>query len=135
MEITKIQKEVIAKIAKKYGLTLVLLFGSQARGRTHQGSDVDIGFLSDSSMGLHEVACIEFEMAQNMKISHLELVRLAGMPSLFLQQVVRDGRVLYEDGPGAFSLFASYAFKRFVEEKPLRALKESSLRTFSSARV
>ncbi|MBI4599756.1 nucleotidyltransferase domain-containing protein [Candidatus Uhrbacteria bacterium] len=133
MEITKLQKESIAEIAKKYGLTLVLLFGSQARGKTHRESDIDIGFLSEKSMmSLREIADIEFEMAQKTKMSNVELVRLAGMSSLFLRQVMNEGRVLYEDKPGVFTSFASYVFKRFVEEKPLRDLKKQSLQTFSS---
>lgn len=133
MKITELQKKKIAEIAKKYELKLVLLFGSQARGKTHRESDADIGFLSDKNMGLRQIANIQFEMTQKLKISNLELVRLAGASSLFLQQVINEGVVLYEDRPGVFTLFASYVFKRFVEEKPLRDLKEQSLRVFSSA--
>jgi predicted nucleotidyltransferase len=132
MKITEIQKNTIANIAQKYGFTLVLLFGSQARGKTHRASDIDIGFLSDTSFGMREIAGIHFEMAQMLKMPNLELVRLAGMSSLFLRQVMDDGIVLYESKPGMFTSFASYVFRRFVEEKPLRALKEQSLKVFSS---
>ncbi len=129
---TEMQKENIAEIAKKFGFTLVVLFGSQVRGKTHRTSDVDIGFLSDKTMSLREIADIEFEMAQKLSIPTIELVHLGGMASLFLRQVTNEGIVLYEDKPGAFTSFASYVFRRFIEEKPLRNFKEQSLRVFSS---
>src|SRR3990167_4676309 len=43
MEFTEIQRQEIAKMAEKYGLSLVVLFGSQATGKTHARSDIDIG--------------------------------------------------------------------------------------------
>lgn len=131
MRITEQQKNDIAEIAKKYGLTLVLFFGSQARGKAHGKSDVDIGFLSDNAMSLREIAQIEFEMAQKLNILNLELTPLRGMSSLFLRQVVTEGQMLYESKQGTYTSFISYVFKRFVEEKPLRDLKKQSLRAFS----
>jgi len=135
MKITEKQQKQIVEIAKKYGLTLVLFFGSQARGTTHRQSDVDIGFLAEHSMGLREIADLEFEMSTQLDIPRLELVSLGGMSSLFLQQVVIDGHVLYESNPGAYTSFVSYVFKRFIEERPLRELRHESLRVFSATTV
>lgn len=43
--IDKEKKEKVEKLARDYGLGLVLLFGSAVSGRTHQGSDIDIAVL------------------------------------------------------------------------------------------
>ena len=40
------KKNEMAEIAEKYGLDFIVLFGSQATGRTHPKSDVDIGLHS-----------------------------------------------------------------------------------------
>ncbi|HDK81390.1 MAG TPA: nucleotidyltransferase domain-containing protein, partial [Nitrospirae bacterium] len=48
-------KPEVRKIAEKYRLPLVLLFGSQVSGRTHPQSDVDIAFLSEKRMSLIEI--------------------------------------------------------------------------------
>lgn len=117
MEITEKQRKVIAEIAQTYGFKLVLLFGSQARGTTHRQSDVDMGFLSDQSMGLSEIARAEFEMSQQLHMPRLELVSLGGMSSLFLRQVIAEGHILYESNPGEYTSFVSYVFRRFVDEK------------------
>jgi len=42
----EINREKIEKIAKKYNLELMVLFGSQATGQTHSRSDVDLGVIS-----------------------------------------------------------------------------------------
>lgn len=36
-------KKVAETVAKKHGLSFVALFGSQATGRVHEKSDIDIG--------------------------------------------------------------------------------------------
>ncbi len=133
MNITEQHKIKITEIAQKYELSLVLLFGSQARGKTHPQSDVDVGFFSDHSMGLREIAQLEFEMSQTLQIGSLELVRLNGMSSLFLKNVLDDGILLYERAPGDYTSFAGIVFKRFVEEKPLRELRKSALEALSTA--
>lgn len=83
-------------------------------------------------MGLSEIARIEFEMSQQLHMPRLQLVSLGGLSSLFLRQVVTDGDVLYESNAGEYTAFISYVFKRFVEERPLRALRRESLRAFST---
>ena len=40
-------KPQIKELAEKYGLKLVMLFGSQASGKTHKESDVDFAFTAD----------------------------------------------------------------------------------------
>ena len=53
MLITQQQKQEITKIAKKYDLNLVLLFGSQITGKERQDSDLDIAVL-DSNPGTYQ---------------------------------------------------------------------------------
>ena len=133
MHMTEKQQKMIEQIARHYGLKLVIFFGSHARGTTHSKSDIDIGFLAERDFGLREIAEIEFEMAQKLNMPRLELTRLGGTSSLFLQQVVSEGQLLYEDAEGAYASFAVSVFKRFIDEKPLRDLKNKSLRAFSAA--
>jgi predicted nucleotidyltransferase len=50
------EKQYIARIAQKYSLELILLFGSQATGRTHGQSDFDVAYLSKQKLDLEEEA-------------------------------------------------------------------------------
>ncbi|RJQ31015.1 nucleotidyltransferase domain-containing protein [Candidatus Parcubacteria bacterium] len=47
IEITREKREKIKNMAEKYGLKLVLLFGSRVKGKVHEESDYDIAYLSD----------------------------------------------------------------------------------------
>jgi len=50
MLITDEIKENIAQLATKYGLDLVVLFGSQARGVIHSKSDIDVAYLGEGKI-------------------------------------------------------------------------------------
>ena len=54
MELTKEQKEKIRKIAEKYHLKLVLLFGSFANGKHREDSDLDIAVLGSREVFFNE---------------------------------------------------------------------------------
>ena len=44
------KKDAIAEIAKKNNLNFVVLFGSQATGRVHEKSDIDIAVLGSKEV-------------------------------------------------------------------------------------
>lgn len=121
---------VIKTLADKYGLSLVVLFGSQARGKTHPGSDTDIAFFSEQPKNMRDIAEMQMEFTEKLRIKDIELVDLAGKAPLFLKRVADEGRALYEKNSGAFDKFRIYAFKRYVEAKPLYRLRHASLQRY-----
>ncbi|OGL86782.1 hypothetical protein A3I40_03305 [Candidatus Uhrbacteria bacterium RIFCSPLOWO2_02_FULL_48_12] len=123
-------KPIIRELAQKYHLLLVVLFGSQARGKTHAQSDVDIAFLSASPMGLSDIAAMQFEFTQKLHLKNIELVDLRGASPLLLREVARQSVLLYEQEPLEFANFKIYAFKRFMEAKHLLNLRAASLEKF-----
>lgn len=129
LNIEKIKPE-IEKLAQKYRLSLVLLFGSQASGKTHPQSDVDLAFLFEKKMDLMDIARMEIEFMENLKIKDLEMVALNGAHPLLLKQAAQKSIVLYEKEPSLFARFKIYAFKRSVEAKKLLDLREMSLNRF-----
>lgn len=44
----ELAKDFKRRAAKKYGIKKIILFGSQATGRTREGSDIDLLVVSDS---------------------------------------------------------------------------------------
>ncbi|MBI5004016.1 nucleotidyltransferase domain-containing protein [Candidatus Kaiserbacteria bacterium] len=125
-----INAEVLKGLAEKHGLSLVVLFGSQATGKTHAGSDTDIAFFSIQPKNMLEIAEMQMEFTEKLRIKDLELVDLAGKAPLFLKQVADQGIVLYEKDPSVFDEFQIYAFKRYVEAKPLYAMREAALHKY-----
>lgn len=129
LEINRTKPE-IKKLAKKHQLSLVLLFGSQASGKTHTHSDTDIAFISEKYLRPIDVAKIQFEISQKLKIKNLELVDLKNATPFLLKQIAQKSILLYEKESSLFASFKIYGFKRFMEAKELLALRNLSLNNF-----
>lgn len=120
----------ISAIAEKYHLSLALLFGSQATGKTHKQSDTDVAILSEKELGLREVSELTLVFMQGLKTKDVDVVDLKTAPPLLLKQVVVNGILLYESKPLVFSTFRVYALKRYMEARPLFKLREEALSRF-----
>ncbi|MBI2120302.1 MAG: nucleotidyltransferase domain-containing protein [Parcubacteria group bacterium] len=118
------------EFAEKHGLQMVVLFGSRARGEARVGSDTDIAIFAGEKKSIREVSEMQIEFSEMFHIKNVELVDLSGRAPLFLKQVSGDGKVLYEQKPGIFDEFQIYAFKRYVEAKPLFALRRKFTEQF-----
>ena len=123
-------KPKIKKLAEKYNLSLVLLFGSQASGKTHSQSDVDLAFLTAVSMSLKNIAEMQDDFSETLKLEKIEMIALNGAHPFLLKQAAIKGRALYEKESSLFAKFKIYAFKRFMEAKPLLDLRRLSLEKF-----
>jgi len=125
----KIKSE-IERLAPKYHLSLVVLFGSQVNNKTHPQSDVDLAFLSREQLRPSDIAKLNFEFSSRLGVKDLELVDLKNAPPLLLKQIAKKSILLYEEEPSLFANFRIYALKRFMEAKKLLDLRELSLNKF-----
>ncbi len=125
-----IDRNVVKKLAEKYKLSLVVLFGSQVSGKTHPESDTDIAFISREPMQVMDTIRMQMEFSEELKINDLDLVDLRGKPPLFLKQVALNGIALYETSRAVFTQFRIYAVKLYIEYRPLFLMRRASLEKF-----
>ena len=121
----------VKQLAERYGLSLVVLFGSQATGKTHARSDTDLGFLSERPKSLRETSEMQLAFEETLKLPRLDFVDLRGKPPLFLKHVALDATVLYEKEDSIFARFKIYALKLYFEAKPLYQIRDAALRRFA----
>ncbi|MCQ2310398.1 MAG: nucleotidyltransferase family protein [Paludibacteraceae bacterium] len=77
------------KLKAKYGITMMCLFGSVARGEQHEGSDVDI--FVDMPPTLRQVGGAEIYLRQLLGCD-VDLIRNhKGLTPLFRKQIEQDG--------------------------------------------
>src|SRR3989338_9453159 len=105
MIITDELKSKIADLAKKRGLSLVVLFGSQATGYTHKMSDIDIGYISEKDIDYGESYDITIELSKIFKNRNVEFVNMQSLYPAFMKQIADKGMLLYEDNFGRFIAF------------------------------
>lgn len=92
-----IKKEVIQAIIElaqsDHSIQKIMLFGSRARGDYHRTSDIDLAIWSTESIS--EFVYLLDERVPTLlefDISHMEEIE----DSLFIEQVLKEGIVLYE---------------------------------------
>ena len=95
-------KEVAAKIGRMANAESVILFGSYARGKADESSDVDFLVIADSSLPKHKRSRELYRLfnpyAFGMDIvvytaAEVELARKS--PLSFISTVLRDGKKIY----------------------------------------
>lgn len=110
-------KPLIAKLAEKYYLTLVVLFGSQATGQTHRESDVDVAYISDKKLLFDEEALLNSDLTGIFQNDKVSLVNLKTASPLLLKQIVTNAVVLYEKEQSAFNEEYLYALRLYDDLK------------------
>ncbi|PIS34974.1 MAG: hypothetical protein COT36_04875 [Parcubacteria group bacterium CG08_land_8_20_14_0_20_38_56] len=120
-------KPKIEEMAKKYNLNFMVVFGSRISGLVHKKSDVDLAYSAKRPLDYqkeYELIC-ELRRVLNLEPKvEIELVNLDNAPPLLSKEVAFKGKLLAEITPRSFVYFQLYAFKLFVEAKPLFALRD-----------
>lgn len=111
-------------------LTLLVLFGSRARGDTHARSDWDFGALYDPEIrksnlehkpfGAFEVPLIISQILQ-VPDHLIDVVELDRCSKSIAHEIACDGKVLYERNPGEFKKFQEQS--RMTQEE-LRSVNQ-----------
>ena len=110
----------LTEIAHKYGLDLVVLFGSQAGGRAVPGSDIDVAvrFIRRDWGNFDLELDLMAELMEAIRgDGDLDVAFLNGAAPMFLYQVAASGKLIYERNPGEFAQFRSYAARRYYDSE------------------
>ncbi len=137
MVINQEQKNAIKDLAEKYGLDMVLLFGSQATGETDAQSDIDIAYSSRAGLDLRGESAFIVDLMEVFKRQDIDLANLAQSSPLFKKRVADKSVVLYERTPSLFNEFYLYAARVYEDNKRLIDVRKSYIayRLAAAARV
>jgi hypothetical protein len=116
----------------KHGVILAYLFGSHAEGRARPASDVDVAVLLPRDMlplkTFDKQLKLMAELSDTLGVSEVDVVILNEAPPLLAFEVVKHGKVLYEDPVTRPAVdFAVYAFSRYADTIPFRQLQNRYL--------
>ena len=116
----------------KHGVVLAYLFGSQAEGRARPASDVDIAVLLPHNMMPLKTFDKQFKLIAELEdalgVREVDVVILNAAPPLLAFEVVKHGKVLYEDPMTRPAVdFAVYALSRYADTIPFRQLQHRYL--------
>lgn len=104
-------------IAKKYGILLVLRFGSSVTGKTHSRSDVDIAVLLERpEISFREHADLLGDTQRLFPEQEVDLALINHADPLFLKKITDDCQILYGTVERLQRL-KIYAFKRYQDHR------------------
>ena len=126
-------KPQIAGLAEKYGLDLVILFGSQIAGKTHKESDFDIAYLSDKKLSFEDEGRIIIELApiigaRDERLVNLSNIKKAG--ALLLKEIFNKHQVLFCADRNVYDSYKIFAVKNFLENRPLFDLRDYLIKKY-----
>lgn len=111
--------EQLQPIAQKFGVRLIVLFGSAARGTIHEESDIDVGVLTKRPIAFNKRLKLWLELSRLFQ-AEIDLAMLNHAEPVFGSEVARDGKLLFEGEKFAWENWRSYKTRQFWDTKKFR---------------
>ena len=117
------QKPDFVETARRYGIRLVLQFGSTVAGTAHPMSDVDIAVQFDHpDVSLRVLVEVSEELEKLIPDKKIDLAVLNRADPLFLKQVMDRCRLLF-GRPQDLARLRMYAFKYYQDHRRFLAME------------
>lgn len=126
IEITPEKQEIIRKMADKYGLNLVLLFGSQVKGKTRKESDYDVAYLADRKLSFGDEGEVIINLAKIIGARDERLINLSDIGkagALLLKEIFDKHQVLFCADRNIYDSYKIFSVKNFLENRPIFDLR------------
>lgn len=117
--LTKNQKQELKKIAEKYKLNFLALFGSRAENCERKDSDYDIAYSPQEEFDYDREYFLGLELARVFKNPKIDLISTKKSPPLLMRSIAFNSKLLHEKEKNSFDYFQMFAFKMYVEARPL----------------
>ena len=91
-------REVLLPIAERFGLRLIVLFGSVARGRANSESDIDLGVFVDRPLTVNKRLKLWSALSSLFSVD-VDLTGLNHVDPVLAFEAARDGKALFEGEP------------------------------------
>lgn len=128
MELFSRQKQQLKKVAEKFSLDLIVLFGSQVKGKVMKESDIDIGvFRKNKKIDFEEMLKL-YQVLGQIFGKRVDISNLTMAGPLLRYEIAKHGKVLYEKHPTSFQYFMIRAMKEYFDFEPYYRLEEKMVK-------
>jgi len=90
-------KKIIRDLAKHYAIKVVMVFGSEAKGTTRAGSDIDLAILANQTFYEKKFSNFNCDLmkAEEIEQREIDVVPIGNQNPLLLFNIFNDGAPLY----------------------------------------
>lgn len=121
----------IKQFCIRENIVLMVLFGSRAKNKTHERSDVDIAILPN----IHRITSKKLfyisELEQIYKTTIDLVILSAGTDPLLLNEIFKNGKPIYEERKGVFREQQYRAWTMYVDTRHLREKEKQYIKSHS----
>lgn len=110
-------------LARKYRLSLIVLFGSEAQGKGRPSSDVDLAVWVEKLMTPSKELSLFAELGECFPGRVADVALLNGASPLLRFEVARTGKPLFEVRPGEFIRFRLMAMRQYWGTAKFRRMR------------
>ncbi len=114
----------LEKIRKNHHLSLILLHGSQAEGKTHPKSDLDIAVVSRKNSPALDTLRLISDLSQTFPVSQVDLTDATHANPLLLYAIARNSQLL-SGTQSDYDSFQYLAFHRYSDYLPFLKAERS----------
>lgn len=127
IKITTEKQEILKRMTDKYGIKLMVLFGSQVSGKIHKESDFDIAYLADKKLSFEDEGRIIIDLAKIIGVRDERLVNLSDIKNagaLLLKEIFDRHQILFCADRNIYDSFKIFSVKNFIENRPIFDLRD-----------
>jgi len=129
MNLSKEQKNKIKKIAEKYGMKLIVAFGSAVSGKIHSDSDIDIAVLPKKDINTRNFFSLISDLSAVFPEQKVDLSLINRANALLLYKICYSPVLLYGRISDLNNL-RIYSFKNYIDYQPFFKIEENYVKNF-----
>ena len=114
------ESPVLDKLVREYGLDLIVMFGSRARGESRVDSDTDIAVRGSRELSRDEELTIAAEL--DKLYPNVDLCDIRKASPLLLGAIGNDAKLVHQVRESLFEEFKIFAWNQYMDFKPTLAL-------------
>lgn len=112
------------KIAQRYSLGMILLFGSRVSGRINQNSDFDIAFLPKKKLTGEEEVELNCKLMNVFGSDKIDTTNIKNASPFLTFEIARNPQLIFGEEKD-FLKFKIAAFKKYIDHLPLFNLRNA----------
>ena len=115
-----VESPVLDKLVREYGLDLIVMFGSRARGESRVDSDTDIAVRGSRELSRDEELTIAAEL--DKLYPNVDLCDIRKASPLLLGAIGNDAKLVHQAHESLFEEFKIFAWNQYMDFQPTLAL-------------
>lgn len=119
-EVINILDNNIEKLVEDYGIKLLYIFGSYAKGKNTEDSDLDIAVLLDENYNPMDKLSLIGDLTLIFKRNDIDLVILNSASPVLRHQIIKYGKLVYMESEEVKVFFEVKVLKVYMDMEPFR---------------